>query len=287
MAVFALIVYTGGGVVKIPATKEHADVARHEPTDSAEAIAGRHGRRGAGVALGRGGRAGRRQGRQPAAGSAPTAPANALPMGQIGKLKVSRMLLGGNLLTHYTHSRDLQYVYPLAAHYNTDEKIMETLAVAEQHGINTMSMHNPPHPMGVLKEYRRRGGKIQWIICPTAEVEDHMEAYTVAVKELVDAGCEAIYLWGVHSDPLASQRPGRPDRQGRRGGEEARRALGRRLPRSAGSRGVREGQGAGRFLHQDLPSSRAIRPPRSRSNSQATAPSAPATGAKTRRGRSS
>jgi hypothetical protein len=134
-----------------------------------------------------------------------TAPANTLPMGQIGKLKVSRMLLGGNLLTHYTHSRDLQYVYKLAAHYNTDEKIMETLAVAEQHGINTLSMHNPPHPMSVLKKYRKQGGKIQWIICPTASVTDDMEAYTAQVKELVDAGCEAIYLWGVHADSLVSQ----------------------------------------------------------------------------------
>jgi hypothetical protein len=143
---------------------------------------------------------------KPAAANVATGPANTLPMGQIGKLKVSRMLLGGNLLTHYTHSRDLQYVYNLAAHYNTDDKIMETLAVAEQHGINTLSMHNPPHPMSVLKKYRKQGGKIQWIICPTASVTDDMEAYTVQVKELVDAGCEAIYLWGVHADPLTSQR---------------------------------------------------------------------------------
>jgi hypothetical protein len=142
---------------------------------------------------------------KPAAAKVTTAPANALPMGQIGKLKVSRMLLGGNLLTHFTHSRDLQYVYKLAAHYNTDEKIMETLAVAEQHGINTLSMHNPPHPMGVLKKYRKQGGKIQWIICPTAWPDGGMEAYTAQVKELLDAGCEAIYLWGVLSDQLFSQ----------------------------------------------------------------------------------
>jgi hypothetical protein len=144
--------------------------------------------------------------KQPLLTSVTTGPANSMPMGQIGKLNVSRMLLGGNLLTHYTHSRDLQYVYNLTAHYNTDEKIMETMALAEQHGINTLSMHNPPHAMSVLKKYRKRGGKMQWIICPTATVEDHMEAYTVAVKELVDAGCEAIYLWGVLADPLVSQR---------------------------------------------------------------------------------
>ena len=89
-----------------------------------------------------------------AAADAPPAPA-ALPKGKIGKLEVSRMLLGGNLLTHFTHSRDLQYVYSLAAKYNTDEKIMETLALAEQHGINTVSMHNPPHPISVLRRYRK------------------------------------------------------------------------------------------------------------------------------------
>ena len=136
-----------------------------------------------------------------------TAPADALPTGRIGKLKVSRMLLGGNLLTHFTHSRDLRYVYDLAAHYNTDEKIMETLALAEQNGVNTVSMHNPPHPMSVLRKYRKQGGKIQWIICPTAHIEEkHMEPYILQVKELIDDGCEAVYLWGVFGDQLVSQR---------------------------------------------------------------------------------
>jgi hypothetical protein len=130
---------------------------------------------------------------------------NTLPQGKIGNLHVSRMLLGGNLLTHYTHSRDLRYVYNLTAHYNTDEKIMETLAEAERHGINTLSMHNPPKPISLLKKYRKQGGKIQWIICPTAWPTPDMEAYTQQVKELIDEGCEAIYLWGVIADQLASQ----------------------------------------------------------------------------------
>ena len=78
--------------------------------------------------------------------------------------------------------------------------------MAEQHGINALTIHNPPHVMSVLKKYRKQGGKIQWIICPTAWVEDQMEAYTVQVKELVDAGCEGIYRWGVIADQLASQR---------------------------------------------------------------------------------
>jgi hypothetical protein len=140
-----------------------------------------------------------------AAAPAPAVPA-ALSKGKIGKLEVSRLILGGNLLTHYTHSRDLKYVYSLAAHYNTDEKIMETLAKAEAAGINTVSMHNPEHPISVLRRYRKeRGGKIQWIICPTAPVEPDMAKYRQHVEDLIKDGCEAIYLWGVHGDSLVAQ----------------------------------------------------------------------------------
>ncbi|MBE3096082.1 MAG: twin-arginine translocation signal domain-containing protein [Planctomycetes bacterium] len=164
---------------------------------------------GGALALGAGaGKASAADARQPKANAAagPPPAAGALPMGKIGKLQVSRMLLGGNLLTHYTHSRDLKYVYNLCAHYNTDAKIMETLALAEQHGINTVSMHNPPAPMAVLRRYRKQGGKIQWIICPTAPIEDNMQTYTDRVRQLVEEdGCEAIYVWGVRSDPLAAQ----------------------------------------------------------------------------------
>ena len=129
-----------------------------------------------------------------------------LPTGKIGDLKISRMLLGGNLLTHYTHSRDLKYVYNLTAHYNTEEKIHETMALAEAHGINTLSIHNPPGIVPMLKRYRQRhGGKMQWIVCPTASIEPDMKKYTEDVKQLVDEGTEAIYLWGVRSDPLVAQ----------------------------------------------------------------------------------
>jgi len=144
-----------------------------------------------------------------AAGSQPASPPTpkaGMPRGKIGKLEISRLILGGNLLTHFTHSRDLRYVYSLAAHYNTDDKILETLATAEAHGINTLSMHNPPHPMSVLRRYRKeRGGKIQWIICPTAPIEPGLVKYRKAVEELIQDGCEAIYLWGVHADPMVAQ----------------------------------------------------------------------------------
>ena len=66
-------------------------------------------------------------------------------------------------------------------------------------------MHNPPHPISVLRRYRKeRGGKIQWIICPTAKVEPGLDEYRRHVDELLKDGCEAIYLWGVHADSLVS-----------------------------------------------------------------------------------
>ncbi len=136
---------------------------------------------------------------------APAPTPGKLPRGKIGNLEVSRLILGGNLLTHFTHSRDLKYVYSLAARYNTDDKILDTLAAAEASGINTVSMHNPPHPISLLRRYRKeRGGKIQWIICPTAEVKDDMSEYRRHIEALVKDGCEAIYLWGVHADTLAA-----------------------------------------------------------------------------------
>ncbi|MCR4413360.1 MAG: hypothetical protein NUV77_13150 [Thermoguttaceae bacterium] len=134
----------------------------------------------------------------------PPATQNTLPKGKIRDLEVSRVLLGGNLLTHFTHSRDLKYVYSLAQHYNTDEKILETMATAEANGINTLSIHNPPHAMQLLKRYRKEGGKIQYIICPTAPVEPGMAKYTEEVLQLVDLGADAIYLWGVRADALTS-----------------------------------------------------------------------------------
>ncbi|MCH5372824.1 MAG: hypothetical protein JJ992_02520 [Planctomycetes bacterium] len=139
--------------------------------------------------------------------AAPTAsPADALPCGKIGDLQVSRLLLGGNLLTHFTHSRDLRYVYNLAKHYNTDEKILETMAVAEANGINTLTIHNPPNAISLLKRYRReRAGKIQWIICSTAPVEPGLAKYTQDIQRLIDDGADAIYLWGVRADALVAE----------------------------------------------------------------------------------
>jgi hypothetical protein len=129
-----------------------------------------------------------------------------VPKGRLGHLEISRLLLGGNLLTHYTHSRDLMYVYTLTRHYNTREKIFETMALAEAHGINALVIHTAAGVMDMLREYRhKRGGKIRWIICPTAVMEPGLKEFKEQVAMLLDEGTDAVYIWGVRADDLVAR----------------------------------------------------------------------------------
>ena len=142
-----------------------------------------------------------------AADAVGTAPRSTLPRGRIGRLEISRLLLGGNLLTHYAHSRDLRYVYALTRHYNTREKIFETLALAEAHGINALVIHTADGVLDLLQEYRqKRGGKIQWIICPTAPIEPGLKEFRLQVTQMIGDGVDAVYIWGVRSDALIQER---------------------------------------------------------------------------------
>ena len=51
--------------------------------------------------------------------------AGRMPMGKIGNLTISRILVGGNLISGFAHSRDLVYVSSLLRQYFTDEKVWE------------------------------------------------------------------------------------------------------------------------------------------------------------------
>jgi len=67
------------------------------------------------------------RGRVAAAGPvAPVPPSepkvSSFPCGTIGKAKISRMLLGGNLISGWMHSRDLAYVNSLFRAYATDRR---------------------------------------------------------------------------------------------------------------------------------------------------------------------
>ncbi len=126
----------------------------------------------------------------------------ALPTGRIGELELSRMMLGGNLLTHYHHCRDQHYVFRLVEHYNTPEKVLETFAIAEDNGITGMNVHTVDWVHQLLVEHRKRGGKLQWALCPTADTA--AEPYREEVLRLAEMGADAFYVWGCHSDGLVA-----------------------------------------------------------------------------------
>jgi hypothetical protein len=145
----------------------------------------------------------------PAASASPPTAKEALAKGRIGELEVSRLILGGSPLQHYVHCRDLRYVASLLAHYNTPERVLQTLALAEQQGINTLVCH-PSGPAGntvaLLKRHREKhGGKMQWIMAPLDPIEPGLAKYEEHVQKLVDNGVDALYVWGVHADTLVGQ----------------------------------------------------------------------------------
>ena len=128
-----------------------------------------------------------------------------MPTGTIAGMTISRMILGGNLFTYVAHARDLRYVSNLAARYNTPQKIHETMRLAEEYGINTVCIHAGPGVVSCLKEYKKRGGTIQSIVCPTAPIKEDLEDFTESCRLCIDAGVEALYLWGVFGDQLFEQ----------------------------------------------------------------------------------
>jgi len=150
-----------------------------------------------------------REAQPPARPSAP-APAAAMPTGTIGKVNMSRLICGGNLISGYAHSRDLIYVSQLLKAYFTEAKIMETWALCEQHGVNTMIFNPSSRPaLATYRKYRAQGGKIQCL----AQLDPPKNDLATPIKEAVDAGVQGALLVGNYGD--AWTREGDVDRIGK------------------------------------------------------------------------
>lgn len=138
-------------------------------------------------------------------GATPAVPADAkvydgpaLPMGTLGSLQISRLVLGGNLIGGFAHSRDLVYVSRLLRAYNTDEKIFETLALAERCGVNTIQLNPGCYPF--IERYRKeRGGTIQAIVNIDVKYDDP-SVVRDQVQDLVGRGAQALYTHGMNTD---------------------------------------------------------------------------------------
>ena len=129
--------------------------------------------------------------------SAPSGLMAQVPAARIGKLKLSRVIFGGNPVGGWAHSRDLRYVSKLMTSYFTDTKVSETLALAEECGINTIL--TAPSVIPKIQYHWGKGGKIQFISdCGGGDLLE-------MVKKSIDAGAAACYIHGGVSDRLVSQ----------------------------------------------------------------------------------
>lgn len=127
-------------------------------------------------------------------------PASALvPWGTIGKAKISRVLLGGNLISGFMHARDLKYVGSLFRAYATERKILETLKVAEECGINTVFETGA----NFVERYNREfNGHMQFIPHIEVNLTQTEQALKDHIQRQVDSGAVALYVWGVSGDQM-------------------------------------------------------------------------------------
>jgi len=124
-------------------------------------------------------------------------PLGSLPCGKIGKVSLSRFLIGGNLIGGWAHSRDLMYASKLFTSYNTEAKIFETLEIAQACGINTLQLD--PACWGPVTAYnRQRAAKIQTMVCIRL-VEDKVQMADT-IKRQVDMGATLLYSHGGVTD---------------------------------------------------------------------------------------
>jgi hypothetical protein len=118
---------------------------------------------------------------------------------QIGQLSVSKLIIGGNPFSGFSHQsseRDLE----MKRYYTTD-RIKQTLRQAEQLGINTHIGRADHHIMRVLLEYWDEGGRIQWI----AQTCPELGSIEAGITNAIEGEAKACFIHGGYMDFLFAQ----------------------------------------------------------------------------------
>jgi hypothetical protein len=117
----------------------------------------------------------------------------------IGDLKLSRLLLGSNPFSGFSHQgvdRDERMI-----HHYTVARIKETLFEAERLGITGLIARTDFHVMRMLLEYRDDGGKLHWLAQTCPEVGDS----EACVRRAARGGAVACHVHGGVMDHLVTQ----------------------------------------------------------------------------------
>ena len=128
-------------------------------------------------------------------------PVRGLQSGKIGNVSLTRLMCGGNLISGFAHARDLIYASSLIKAYHSDEKVLDTIQLCEENGINTAVLRCDEHIVGLLKRYRKeRGGKIQWLAQTYPKVGD----LTSNVQLAIDNGAVGTFVQGGIGDKFVA-----------------------------------------------------------------------------------
>ena len=121
-----------------------------------------------------------------------------MPTGKIGGLTLGRLIAGSNLISPNMHARDLLYMNALASHYNTEQKVLQTLRLCEELGINSIVLksHNFQR-MRLSRYWDEWGGQMKWI---ADVITTDIKQYEKRLVEHLELGAAAAYLWGGASD---------------------------------------------------------------------------------------
>ena len=118
---------------------------------------------------------------------------------QIGDLSVSRLIIGGNPYSGFSHqSREKDQEM---RHYYTTARIKEVMRQAEELGVNTQIARADHHIMRVLLEYRDEGGAIQWI----AQTCSELATICQGVGSAIAGGANACFIHGGRMDYLLAR----------------------------------------------------------------------------------
>lgn len=121
-----------------------------------------------------------------------------MPLGKvkIGNLSVSRLIIGGNPFSGFSHQgadRDAEM-----RHFYTVSRIKQALRQAEQLGINAHMGRTDHHVMRYLMEYWDEGGNITWL----AQTCSAFGTVERAIDNAVAGGAKACHIHGGTMDFL-------------------------------------------------------------------------------------
>lgn len=111
----------------------------------------------------------------------------------IGGVPVTGLCIGGNPFSGFSHQTEIRSKEMLA--YHTRERIIETLHTAEAAGINTFFGRTDDHILGIVREFREAGGRLNWFAQVCIERDDP-DAWRRWLRKSVELGAEGAYIHG-------------------------------------------------------------------------------------------